>query len=75
MTACSRNLPVSSTTAILQPVRMPGSMPSTPSWPAGGESSRFSQVFAEDLDGFLVGAVLQLQPDLGLNGRVRAGAS
>src|ERR1035438_4453475 len=46
MTALSRNLPVSSTTASLHPVRMPGSIASTPSMPAGGaisRSSRFSR--------------------------------
>ncbi len=37
----ARNLPVSSTTAILQPVRRPGSMPRTEIGPAGGASRRF----------------------------------
>ena len=70
MTACSRNLPVSSTTAILQPVRMPGSMPSTASGPAGGGEQQVLQVLAKTLMASVVGALLQFQPDFGLDRRI-----
>src|ERR1039458_1954501 len=39
--ACCTQEASLSVAAILQPVRMPGSSPSTTSWPAGGASSRF----------------------------------
>ena len=58
---------MSSTTAILQPVRMPGSIASTVSMPGRRREQQVLQVLAEDLDGLFVGAVLQLQTHFGLN--------
>ena len=71
MTAFSRNLPVSSTTAILQPVRMPGSRASTRQHAGGRREQQVLQILAEDLDGFFVGAVLQFQPHFGLDGGIQ----
>ena len=61
---------MSSTTAILQPVRMPGSMPSTLELSGGRREQQVFQILAEDLDGLFVRALFQFQPDFGLDRRV-----
>ena len=45
-------------------------MPRTAIGPAGGASRRFCEVLAKDLDGFGVGALLEFEADLGLDGGV-----
>ena len=47
MVAVSNSLPVPSTTAILQPVRMPGSSPKVARGPAGAASSRSRRLRAK----------------------------
>ena len=41
------------------------------SCPAGGDEQQVLEIVAKDLDRLLVGALLQLQPHLGLNGGIQ----
>src|SRR5260370_6892769 len=61
-TSWARNLPVSSTTATLQPVRRPGSMPRTEIGPAGGGGGKLWGVVAGALEASGVGPVFHLAP-------------
>ena len=51
-------------------MRMPGSIGEHGQHAGGRREQQVLQILAEDLDGLFVGAVLQLQPDFGLDGRV-----
>ncbi len=70
MTPWSRNLPVSSTTAILQPVRRPGSTTDHAQRAGRRRQQQVLQILAEHANCFGIRAFLQLQPNFGLDREV-----
>ena len=69
MVTCSRNRPVASTAASLEPVRRPGIDAQHPLAPGRRGQQQVAQVLGKDRDGRLIGPLLRLQPQFHLDGR------
>ena len=66
--------PVRDSAATFTPVRKPGSSPMTTRSPAGAREQQLLEVAPEDRDRLFVGLRLELEPEIDLDRRERAGA-